>query len=136
MSLNLLILIALTGLPLTGVGQNMRLINYQASNGVEYKVGSPVHLGTGTNEDQSFNYARRSSPKSYIDNELAASFFVGALPAFWCDQTLKVQSIRQVGTKKEGYRIYLICSESGIRNYWIDIEAAISSREVLRRKSP
>ena len=108
----------------------MQLINYQASNGIEYKVGSTVYLGTGTRDDQSFRYVHRYSPNFY-----AQGFnFNQNLPANWMGQFMEVKKIKQSGKKSWGYKIYLYCGKRGSINYWIDIEGAIQAGEVVLPK--
>jgi len=114
-------------LSMTGIGQNIKLINYPASNGIEYKVGMRVYLGSGSYTDKSFQYILKNYTGS-DDNY--------TLPATWTGQFMEVKRIKQMGTKKGGYKVYLICGNANTLNYWIEIEGAINAGEVLNPQSP
>ena len=114
-------IIALLTLSCSLSGQNMQLLSYQASNGVEYKKGVQLRLGQGTTSGKTFKY---------INANYAGPDGSTNLPAQYVGQLLEVVKIRQYGNKKEGYKIYLIC-DSGPTNYWVEIEAAIDSGEVV-----
>ena len=103
------------------VGQNMQLITYKASNGVEYKKGAAIYFGPGSAQDRSFKF---------VDSNYAGANGSSYLPSSYAGQFMKVRKIRQMGTKKSGYKIYLVCS-SGPKNYWVEIEAAIEAGEVV-----
>ena len=106
---------------LAAYGQNMQLLSYQASNGVEYKLGMLVHLGQGTGVDRCFRY---------IDSNYTGTNGKTNLPSTYQGQFMEIRKIRQSGTKKEGYKIYLIC-KTGPKNYWVDLEAAIQAGEIV-----
>lgn len=115
----------------TASGQNMKLLNYTTSTGTAYKIGSKVYLGTGTKDNQYFKYIRKGSPHS---RSIVFSDFPPSLAAEYEGRTMTVKKIRQVGSQQEGYRVYLISEISGdprVKNYWIDIEAAIYVGEVI-----
>ena len=108
----------------------MQLINYKASNGIDYKVGSIVDLGTGTRDDQSFRYIHRYSP-NYYNKDFN---FNSNLPAPWMGQFMEVKKIKQSGKKSWGYKVYFYCGIPGSINYWIEIEGAIQAGEVVLPK--
>ena len=112
---------------LTGYSQNIKLISYPASNGIEYKWGMLVHFGSGTEADKSFKYILKNSEGS--DDKYT-------LPATWTGQFMEVKRIKQAGTKKGGYKVYLICSDASTLNYWVEIEGAIEAGEVVNPKAP
>ena len=101
--------------------QNMQLLNYRASNGVDYTPGMMIHLGQGSAQNKDF---------VYVDSNYLGANDKTNLPANYGGQYMEVRKIRQSGTKKQGYKIYLICT-TGPKNYWVDIEAAIKAGEVL-----
>ena len=102
-------------------GQNMQLLSYKASNGVEYKSGMLVHLGQGTGVDRCFRY---------IDSNYVGTSGKTNLPSTYQGQFIEIRKIRQSGSKKEGYKIYLIC-KTGPKNYWVDLEAGIQAGEIV-----
>lgn len=118
----------------------MKLISYTASNGKEYIVGSKVYLGTGTKDNQYFKYIHTLSPHNRLPVYFNPRGYFNpnrSLPAEYEGQIMEVKIIRQLGSKRDGYRIYLIGGISGnphIRTHWIDIEAAIQSGEVVLPK--
>lgn len=107
---------------MTAFGQNIKLITYPASNDIEYKVGMRVYLGSGSNTNKSFQYIL----KNYTGSDDKYT-----LPANWIGQFMEVKRIKQMGTKKGGYKVYLISGNANTLNYWIEIEGAINAGEVL-----
>jgi hypothetical protein len=114
-------------LSIIGNAQNIKLITYPASNGIEYKEGMRVYLGSGSNTDKSFQYISRNT---------SASDGTTNLPATWIGQFMELKRIKQTGTKNAGYKVYLICKGAYTGNYWIEIESAIEAGEVVNPKAP
>ena len=103
------------------VGQNMQLLSYPASNGVEYKPGDLVYLGNASHADNFFQYIKSNYPGANNIPNLSSTYN---------GQFLEVRKIKQSGTRKSGYKVYLVCT-SGPVNYWLEIEAAIEAGEVV-----
>lgn len=116
-----LLIFAVTTTFTTVSGQNMQLLFYNASNGVQYKPGMMVHLGKGSDVDQGFKH---------IDSNYQGANGKANLPSNYTGQFIEIRKIKQSGTRKEGYKVYLIC-KSGPKSYWIEIEAAIKAGEVM-----
>jgi len=76
---------------MTGYGQNIKLITYPASNGIEYRAGMLVYFGSGSNTDKSFQYIYRNS---------TGSDGMTNLPATWTGQSMELKRIKQTGSKK------------------------------------
>jgi len=114
-------------LSIIGNAQNIKLITYPASNGIEYKEGMRVYLGSGSKTDKSFQYISRNT---------SASDGTTNLPATWTGQFMELKRIKQTGTKNAGYKVYLICKGANTVNYWIEIESAIEAGEVVNPKAP
>jgi len=114
--------LAIMCLPLAVIAQNMQLISFPASNGVEYKQGVRLYLGTGSNPDKSFRYALRNSHRSVSNLHL---------PSTSIGKSLTVKRVKQSGSKKAGYIVYLVCVDHNSVNYWVQIERAISAGEVV-----
>ena len=119
----ILLTLWLVGLFSFSYSQNMQIGSYLASNGVEYKPGSEVELGQGSNATtKEFNFVYTNP------NGIAGKIL---LPAQYDGLSMPIKKIRQLGTKKLGYKTYLICAGGNITNYWVDIESAIKAGEVL-----
>jgi hypothetical protein len=91
-----------------------------ASNGVTYKVGDDVVLGLGSGINGSYVYI-------YTAPGIVESI---KLPSGWSDYKMRIRSIRQMGTKKRGYKTILVLAGGNIVNYWMELEAAIRTGEL------
>lgn len=96
-----------------------------ASNGVTYKKGQDITLGTGSAADKSFVYV-------YTAPGFTESI---KLPPVWADLKMRIKGVRYIGSKKRGFKAILILGGGNIVNYWMDLEPAIRSGELLTIKN-
>lgn len=96
-----------------------------ASNGVKFIVGQDITLGPGSGING-----------GYVWIHTAPGFTTPIyLPAGWAGYKMRIKEIREMGTRKRGYKKYLILGGGNIVNYWMDLEEGIASGEI-REPSP
>lgn len=91
-----------------------------ASNGMKLIVGEDIILGKGSGINGSFVFVYTAPGLTTPIN----------CPAGWAGYKMKIKDIREMGTKKRGYKKILILGGGNIVNYWMDLEEAIASGEL------
>lgn len=104
------------------LAQGEKLDSITASNNVTYRVGNDIVLGLGSGINGSYVYV-------YTAPGFTESI---KLPSGWSDYKMRIKSIRQMGTKKRGYKTILVLGGGNIVNYWMELEAAIKTGELQR----
>ena len=90
---------------------------------LKYYDGYQIKLGFGSNvATKDFNYIY-TSPMS-----IAGIQYLGKS---WQGHKMTVKNVKKYGTKKTGDKYYLILGGGNIVNYWCEIEAALSTGEVI-----
>jgi len=91
-----------------------------ASNGMKIIVGQDIILGKGSGLNGMFVFVYTAPGFTTPIN----------CPAGWAGYKMKVKEVREMGTKKRGYKKILILGGGNIVNYWMDLEEAIASGEL------
>lgn len=91
-----------------------------ASNGVKFIVGQDITLGPGSGINGSYVWIHTAPG-------LTTPIY---LPAGWAGYKMRIKEIREMGTKKRGYKKYLILGGGNIVNYWMDLEEGMVSGEI------
>jgi len=102
------------------IAQGERLDSISASNNVTYKIKEDIVLGLGSGINGCYVYV-------YTAPGFTESI---KLPSGWSDYKMRIKSIKQMGTKKRGYKTILVLGGGNIINYWMELEAAIKTGEL------
>jgi hypothetical protein len=110
--------------------QAQNVNQYKASNGINYKVGDTVKLGSGSAENGSFSCMFLSGWNAaigYDQNGAASQFKIG--PAYANKQMI----IHQIDWEniKGAKRYYFVVGDDGTNDYNLYIDAAVKTHEVI-----
>lgn len=103
---------------------------YKAANGVNYKVGDTVKLGTGSADNGSFSCMFLSgwnAAMGYDQNGASSQFNIG--PAY-ANRQMIIQKINWEYIKG-AKRYYFILGDNGTNDYNLYIDAAVKTHEVI-----
>jgi hypothetical protein len=107
---------------------------FRTKNGYEIAVGQDILIGVGSTPDGDFKFIRRNSSSLFAyystNGNQAIANSANAFPRSQSGYKYIVKAIERRGDEKHGYVTYLKIG-SGIVNYEIDIENAISSGEIV-----
>lgn len=107
---------------------------YTTKSGYEIAVGQNILIGVGSTPDGDFKFIRRNSSSLFAyystNGNQALANSANAFPRSQSGYKYIVKAIERRGDEKHGYVTYLKIG-SGIVNYEIDIENAISSGEIV-----
>lgn len=103
---------------------------YKATNGVSYKVGDTVKLGTGSANNGAFSCMYLSGWNAaigYDQNGAASQFNVGSA---YANKQMVIQEIDWESVRG-GKRYYFVVGDEGTNDYNLYIDAAVKNHEVL-----
>lgn len=97
---------------------------YKTASGWVIKEGDHIQTGRGTMPNKSF---------AYIYNAPGITLDVSRTPlaATWSGKQAIVKKITFSGTKRSGFTTIAVIGLGHLNNYWVEIESAIASGEVL-----
>ena len=99
-----------------------------------YVKGSKLKTGLGTMPDGSFKYIT-TSPGSFVAlmGATSANPSAGITPlgSSYSGHTLEAKKYKRLGSKKRGFKYYLVAGGGNIVNYWVDIESALKTGEIV-----
>jgi hypothetical protein len=126
--IKIITVILILAISLKSKGQTMPVItdtSYTAGNGMTFFIGDDIKIGKGTlryNKRDYFTYIY-TAPWTFPRG--------GHLDQYYSGKLLKIKKIRIIGNGKRGYKVILICGSGDMVHWWIEIEDAIKSGEVL-----
>lgn len=119
-----LLILTLLALSSSAYAQTNSPDSVVGSNGVTYRKGEDITLGTGSAFDKSFVYV-------YTAPGLTTPI---KLPSGWADYKMRIKGVKYMGSKKRGFKTILILGGGNIVNYWMELEPAIRAGEILTIK--
>ena len=102
-----------------------------ANNGMKFYSGAKIKLGVGSTDDGNFKFIRINSGSffSYYGDDSQKVNSANSLPRDQSGYNVTIKRVENRGNNKKGFVKYAVFT-SGIVNYEIDIENAISSGEI------
>lgn len=100
------------------------------NDGNRFVIGEQLKLGRGSGNNNSFIYIYLS-PTNWVNvasgnpNNTDRS-----LPATWANNEMQIKDFKLNGTKKQGFKWYVVLGGGNIANYWCEIVQALDSGEV------
>jgi hypothetical protein len=122
------LLSALVFIATFAMGQKME--SYKASNGVTYQKGDTIKLGRGSAPNQSFQYIQIGGLAMDINNPDNNN-----LPRSYSGGNVILKKIA-AGKIKGATKIWFIVGAGNIANYYLSIEDAIATCEIVDCKEP
>ena len=104
--------------------QTLKLEEYQASNGVTYKIGDKVKMNRGSAANGNFIYLSMGGIM------MTGSPQKNQIPSSYAGANVVVKKIKHHKRKNLGEKILFTVGGGNITNYNLDIESAIASCEV------
>ena len=102
-----------------------------------YVKGAKLKTGRGTLPDGKFKYIT-TSPTSFVALMSATQEnpTKGIIPlgANYTGLLLEAKQYKRLGNKKRGFKYYLIVGGGNIVNYYVDIESALATGEIISNK--
>ncbi len=94
-------------------------------SGYNLTEGMIVRLGTGSNSvDGSFVYVQRNDKSAYIPANRI-------IPASWKDVRMHVYRVTKRGSKKDGYKYYVLLLAHSGPYVQVDLDKAIEAGEII-----
>jgi hypothetical protein len=110
------------------IGQSMPVLtdtSYTAVNGMTFIIGHDIKIGKGT---------LRFNRRDYFTHIYTAPWTFprrANLDQLYAGKIFKIKKIKTIGKGRRGHSVILVCGSGDFVNWWIEIEDAIKSGEVI-----